>query len=72
MYFSMNNMDIKPTPINQTSLFLTKDGIGIFRLICLLKNLEIVYIGQIPHPKRAAKRNITKKKGIPNCQNRIR
>ena len=65
-------MDIKPTPVNQTSLFFKKEGIGIRKLMCLLKNLEIVDTGHTPHPKRAAKRNITKKKGIPNCQNRIR
>ena len=58
----MNNMDIKPVPVNQTPLFLTKEGIGIFRLICLLKNVEIVDIGHTPQPKRAAKRNTTKKK----------
>ena len=60
-------MDIKPTPTNQTSLFLTKDGIGIFRLIRLLKNLEMEDIEQMPHPKRAAKRNTTKKSGKVNC-----
>ncbi|MBS1257123.1 MAG: hypothetical protein MAG551_00158 [Candidatus Scalindua arabica] len=65
-------MDIKPTPTNQTSLFLIKDGIGILRLICLLNNLEIELIGQMPHPKRPAKRNTTNRSGKLNCQHRIR
>src|SRR3972149_3631381 len=64
-------MDIKPMPANQTSLFLTKDGTDIFRLICLVKYLDIVSIGQIPHPKRAAKRYIANKSGKLICQHRI-
>ena len=64
-------MDVNPVPINQTSYFLIKSGTGIFKLR-LLRNLVIEYMGHMPHPNRAAKRNDTNKSGMPSCQQKIK
>jgi hypothetical protein len=49
-----------------------KDGIGKFKLTNLFKNLEMDDIGHIPQAKRAAKRYVTNRSGVPRCQQRMR
>ena len=67
----MNRIDIKPMPMIKKPCFFMKDGIGKFKLTNLFKNLEMDDIGHIPQAKRAAKRYVTNRSGIPRCQQRM-